>query len=428
MSQVTVRIPQMGEGLQEARLVEYLKQPGDAVRRDEPIYVMETDKAVTEVESPFAGQLVEWLVEPDTVLPIGTAIARIEVAGEAGGDADESASQPTRHAGTQGAGTQGTGTQGEPSAAARIASNGGNFGIPIPPRTRKYLREKGLLPQAKDIPAAGKKLLPEDVDRFLASRPAATTPSATPAAPAAAVAAPAPVAWPSSGSDYADVTLPKAQQTLNYRMHRGAEVCLPAVLEIDIEWSRFQAARQETRTTSGETAFSMLAWCVVQAMRRHDRLRSSLLGDGKTLRTYRHVNLGVAVAVEDGLLRTAVVRQADRLNRESFSQAMLQQIELVRGGEDQIDATTTVTISNIGASGVRMGIPVIVTPAVATIALGQIRHQPYPLDGNGFQFRPVATLTMTFDHRIMNGVAAADFLREVKQLAESFRLDGWRES
>ena len=314
-----------------------------------------------------------------------------------------------------------------PRSQLRVASNGGQSGIPIPPRTRKYLREKGLLPQARQIPAAGKKLLPEDVDRFLAGQPAASTTAVAPAA-APIPAATAPVVWPSSGAEYADVTLPKAQQTLNYRMQRGAEACLPAVLEIDIEWSRFQAARKETRTTTGETAFAMLAWCIVQSMRRHERLRSSLLSDGKTLRTYRHVNMGIAVAVEDGLLRTAVVREADRLNRESFSQAVLQQIELVRAGADQIDATTTVTISNIGASGVRMGIPVIVTPAVATIALGQVRQQPFPLEGNGFQFRPVATLTMTFDHRIMNGVAAAEFLKEVKQLAESFHLDGWRES
>ncbi len=80
MSVVPIRIPQLGEGLQEARLVEFLKQPGDNVSRDECIYVIETDKAVTEVESPHAGTVAEWTVEADSVLPIGTVIGSMEVA------------------------------------------------------------------------------------------------------------------------------------------------------------------------------------------------------------------------------------------------------------------------------------------------------------------------------------------------------------
>ena len=77
---ISVRIPQLGEGLQEALLVDLLKQPGDEIKRDEPIYTMETDKATTDVESPYDGKLVEWLVETGTVLSIGTEIAKMEVA------------------------------------------------------------------------------------------------------------------------------------------------------------------------------------------------------------------------------------------------------------------------------------------------------------------------------------------------------------
>src|SRR3954471_16328629 len=80
MPTVAVRIPQIGEGLQEARLVAVLKQPGEAVKRDEPIYQMETDKAVMDVESPYEGTLVEWLAEVDTILPIGGAVANMNVA------------------------------------------------------------------------------------------------------------------------------------------------------------------------------------------------------------------------------------------------------------------------------------------------------------------------------------------------------------
>ncbi|HEY6563435.1 MAG TPA: 2-oxo acid dehydrogenase subunit E2, partial [Pirellulaceae bacterium] len=388
--------------------------PGDVVRRDEPIYVMETDKAITEVESPFSGTLVEWVVEPDSILPIGTEIARMQVAGEeaptgpghgvpdasisTSGGASHSESSPD--GGRRASGDRnGPIVRAVPAVALTLA---GNLNVPIPPRTRKYLREKGLLPKAHEIPAQGKKLLPDDVDRYVLVM-AASTEGGWSADPTTSAVqdrlAPALEGTGLLGTGYTETALPKSQQTLNYRMQRGADACIPAVLEIDLEWRNIAAARERTRHTTGETGFSMLVWCVVQAMRNHARLRSSISSDGKMLRTYPHVNIGVAVAVEDGLLRTAVVREADRLNRSSFASSLRAQVDRVRGGEDQIDASTTVTVSNVGIGGVRMGIPVIVTPAVATMALGQIRMSPFPLEVSGFQFRPVATLTITFDHR-----------------------------
>ncbi len=417
MPQVSVRIPQMGEGLQEARLVEFLKQPGQTVRRDEPIYVMETDKAITEVESPFAGTLVSWLVEADSVLPIGTEIARMEVA-----DAD-GAELPPGQAGYHAAGPSHGPVAAHHDGRREMATQGptrrlatrGNLGVPIPPRTRKYLREKGLLAVAAEIPASGKKLLPEDIDAYLSQAAASRS---DPSAPPAEFA---PTADP---SEYCEAPLPKTQQTLNYRMKRGAEACIPAVIDMDMEWTRIAAARERHRHESDESAFSMFVLCVVRAMKAHPLLRSRLSSDGKTLRTYRHVNIGVAVAVEDGLLRTAVLREADRLNRSSFATGLKRQVDLARAGSDQIDATTTVTVSNIGASGVRSGVPVIVTPAVATLALGQVRPYPFPLEGNGFQFRPLATVTMAFDHRVLNGVAAAEFLRDIQRLVQEFEQMG----
>ena len=166
----------------------------------------------------------------------------------------------------------------------------------------------------------------------------------------------------------------------------------------------------------------MALWCIVQAMIRHPTLRSSISGDGKILRTYKRVNLGVAVAIPGDLLRTAVVRSADELDRAGFRDALVEQIKRVRDGEDQIDATTTVTVSNIGRARVQLGIPVIVTPAVATIAVGTV--EPRAVAGpDGIEFRNKTTLTMTFDHRVVNGVGAANFLNEAKQLMESYQLE-----
>jgi pyruvate/2-oxoglutarate dehydrogenase complex dihydrolipoamide acyltransferase (E2) component len=440
MPVVSVRIPQMGEGLQEARLVEYLKKPGDSVRRDEPIYVMETDKAVTEVESPYAGRLVEWLVEPDSILPIGTEVAKMEIAGEgvieepsshhgvSSPPAEVRVAPSVPHTSVDPVFGEGEHRKGgplvEPALKRSTPHLTGNYGVPIPPRTRKYARDLGILGEIQKIPAIGKKLLPEDVDRFVAmnSLVAAGTGSSHELLDGDVKAAPADVSASTTTTEYSEAQLPKMQQTLNYRMHRGMQACIPAVIEMEVEWTRLAAAREALRQQHNATGFALALWCVAHAMRDFPLLRSTLAADGKTLRTYRHVNLGVAVAVENGLLRTAVVRRADTLPLPIFVPTLQTQIELVRRGEDQIDATTTVMVSNIGSAGVRMGIPVIVTPAVATIAMGQVHWSPQPIVAGGVQFRQVANITMTFDHRIVNGVGAAEFLSKVKERMESFAV------
>jgi pyruvate dehydrogenase E2 component (dihydrolipoamide acetyltransferase) len=406
MPVISVRIPQLGEGLQEARLVEFLKNPGDQIKRDDPIYVMETDKAISEVESPYDGTLMEWVAEINSVLPIGTEIAKMEVAEgieevaplhgapESGG----ASHVPTNAAPP-------TSSVAPPAAAAKnaVAASAAPK-IPIPPRTRKYLREKGLLNKASQIPAAGKKLMPADVDRYIEN-------------PAEALRIAA-----GGGEGFDVIELPADQQTLNYRMQRGVQNVVAATISIEVDWTALAAARDHTRDTTGETAFAMLLWCVTQAMKNHDGFRSSLSPDGKILKTYHHVNLGVAVAIPDDLLRTAVVRDAETLPRDEFFAQLKQQIEQVRDGEDQIDASTTVTVSNIGAANVTWGIPVVVPPAVATLAVGSVHNQPVPSEA-GFAFRKTAMLTMTFDHRAINGIGAADFLNDVKQRVESYQLE-----
>jgi pyruvate/2-oxoglutarate dehydrogenase complex dihydrolipoamide acyltransferase (E2) component len=135
------------------------------------------------------------------------------------------------------------------------------------------------------------------------------------------------------------------------------------------------------------------------------------------------VNLGIAVAIPGDLLRTAVVRKADTLDRAQFRDAMIEEVEKVRGGEDQIDATTTMTVSNIGTADVQLGIPVLVKPAVATMALGTVQDRAVPSGEGGITFRKVAALVLTFDHLIANGVGAANFLNDVRTRIENFEVE-----
>lgn len=398
MAIVSVKIPQLGEGLQEARLLSFLKKPGDSVRKDEPIYEIETDKATVEIESPYEGTLANWTAEVDSVLAIGSEIGTMEVAeGTEEMSGGHDAAPPTSQAATADAPAASSAGAGAGTAAG---------GVPIPPRTRKFLKEHGLLAVAGQIHATGSRLTVEDVESFIA---AGGTESST-SNPATVDAA------------YEERPLSPAQRTLNYRMARGSQVALPAVLETDIDWTTIQSIRDQIRDSGGPTGFAMLSWCIVQAMQKHPPFRSTLSADGETLRTYQHVNLGVAVSLADDILHTAVVREADMLGKQEFFAALAARIQEARDGKDQVDASTTVTVSNIGTAGMRVGIPVVVTPAVATVALGAIRDEPVPA-GDSFEFRKMVSLTMSFDHRLVNGIGAANFLNTIRQLATEFTLE-----
>ncbi len=402
---ISVRIPQLGEGLQEALLVDFLKKPGDKIKRDEPIYVMETDKATTDVESPYEGTLLEWTVQTGTVLEIGAEIAKMEVA-------EGVKEMPSGHgpAGGGHAPTPSTSSTGDHSSNDETGGeHGGSSGVNIPPKTRKYLKEKGLLDIAHQIPTSGKKLMPEDVDAWLAK--GGNTKSA--AAPTGGEVAAA------NSDQYQLVTLPQSQIVLNYRLVRGTQNCVPVTVFNEIDWTGLEKAREICKPQGGPTTFGMACWCVVQALKNHERFRSSLTTDGRQFKVFHRVNLGVAVALPGDEMVTAVVRDADQMSRDQFFQSLAKQIEIARDGKDQADEATTVTVSNIGKAGMRAGIPAIVTPAVATLALGETYPAAVP-DGKSFRFRSSVMATMSFDHRIANGVGAANFMNDIKAGIESF--------
>jgi pyruvate dehydrogenase E2 component (dihydrolipoamide acetyltransferase) len=385
MPVISVRIPQLGEGLQEALLVEFLKAPGDLIKRDDPIYVMETDKATTDVESPYEGKLVEWTVDPGSVLEIGAEIGRMEVAAGVKempvghGPQDSTTSVPTV--------SSGGGTATKPHRSTKIQ---------VPPKTRKYLKDHGLLEVVDQIPAAGSKLMPADVDAYLAARGA-----------------------PVSSELYETVALPMSQITLNYRLARGTQVCVPVTVMSNFEWTQIGVAREQVRATGGPTGFAMACWCVVQALKKHPKFRSVMSNDGKSLKVFHGVNLGVAVALPGDEMVTAVVRDADKMDQDAFFSALEKSIETARNGKDQADESTTLTVSNIGKAGMRIGIPAIVAPAVATLAIGETFAHPVP-DGDSFKFVSMVTATLSFDHRIVNGVGAANFMKDLKSEIESF--------
>ncbi len=387
MPQVSIRIPQIGEGLTEARLVAMLKQPGDAVRRDEPIYQMETDKAVLDVESPYEGVLSEWLAKPDDILPIGAEVAKMEVQGEVKEMTVHGVSAPT------GAAAQ----RSEPMAASASRN------VIIPPRTRAYAKEKGLTDeQLASLASGGSKLMPEDVDRYLAG---AETGSSTRAKSAAA---------------HRDAPVPQKQRVLNSRMVRGNTLVVPGTISLAVKWDGIESERAKQKAAGSDfqpSAFTMFAYAVAVTLRDFAALKTALIGE-ETFRTYDYAQLGIAVGLPGDELVLAVVEDADSLSWFDFAKRARQRIEEARGGKDQANEAVTLSLTNMQAFGLRDAVPVVVPPSCATMFLGEVYNGLDPQASDVKMVR-LANLALTFDHRVMNGVGAAQFLNAVRQRLEA---------
>lgn len=410
MPVVKVRIPQIGEGLQEARLVAVLKQPGDAVKRDEPIYQMETDKAVMDVESPYDGVLESWLAQVDTILPIGAAVAEMAVA--------DGVKEMEVHGASAEAG-EAVAASASQSAAAGTGDGGGRNAM-IPPRTRAYAKEKGISEdQLASIPAASGKLMPGDIDAFLSGGAAPAAATSAQAAASAASAAKA-ASGLGVGGSYQEIELNQKQRLLASRLQRGTQLVVPGTISVAVDWEPLEHLKSRMKSMGGDfqpSLFTCFAYGVVLALKEFPMFRSTLRGDD-VLRTYDHANLGVAVALPGDELVLAVVEQADSLGWPSFAHKLREQVELARAGNDQANESVTISLTNMQGFGLRDAVPVVVPPSIATLFIGEV-YNGLVNDINEVEMRRMVNLALTFDHRVINGVGAANFVNRIKQITET---------
>lgn len=387
MPTISVRIPQIGEGLQEARLVAVLKQPGDTIKRDEPIYQMETDKAVMDVESPYEGTLIEWLAPVDTILPIGGEVARMDVA--------EGVDEMQVHGAPA--------TEAAPAAASPAAdSDTGGRARGIPPRTRAYAKEKGMPDDVLGtVPSAGAKLMPSDIDAFLDGRAAPAVKSAT-------------------SDKYSEAEMGPKQRLLSSRLVRGTQLVVPGTISVAANWGPVERARTRIKASGSgfqPSAFTMFAYAVAKALPAHPKFRSTLVGDS-LVRTYKHASLGIAVALPGDLLVVAVVDEADTLDWTTFATQLRARINEAREGKDQAHEGVTLSLTNMQAHGLRDAVPVVVPPSVGTLFIGEGFNALDP-SSDTMQMQRIVNLGLTFDHRLINGVGAAEFLNDVRTNVET---------
>jgi 2-oxoisovalerate dehydrogenase E1 component len=198
---------------------------------------------------------------------------------------------------------------------------------------------------------------------------------------------------------------------------------VPANLQIDARWGAIRKARETAKKKDGKNAASpsvMIAWAVVRAMEKHAPFRRVILEDDRIVQN-DDFDLGVAVSLNDDRLATAVVTHANKREWPDFVQRYNQTVEETRGG--RVDAVNApIVISSLGAFGVRAAAPIVVPPSVGTLFVGSAHYETFG-DGKKSQAAEVITLSLTFDHRVVNGAGAASFVHEVKEQIEKFKLN-----
>jgi 2-oxoisovalerate dehydrogenase E2 component (dihydrolipoyl transacylase) len=399
MGLTTLKMPQLGESVTEGTVDRWLKQEGEMVRLDEPIVEVVTDKVNAEIPSPVEGKLVRIKVSAGETVPIGAALAELEVEGVAVA-AEARPEAPAE--------VQSPPPQASPATARATQADSGR----ISPGVRKLLEENGLeLSQVKGTGPGG-RVRREDVLSYVSEqRPA----------PAAAQPPPAPSTAPRRGpSDRGDevVRISAVRRQIAEHMVRSVSTSPHAwsLREVDVTslLKYREAEKQRFRERHG-FALSYVPFfvqIVCEALLKNPYLNASWTDDGIVLKHY--VNMGIAVALPDTLI-VPVVKDADLMGfldlataiNDLASRARSKSLrpEDVRGG--------TFTLNNTGALGSVAGQSIINQPQAAILSTESIRRRPTVV-GDSIAIRPIMNLTMSFDHRIIDGLAAARFLNDVE--------------
>ena len=404
MGVAPIKMPQLGESVTEGTVDRWLKKEGDYVKRDEPLVEVVTDKVNAEIPSPFEGTLVRISVAEGTTIPIGTELAVMEVPGL---DAEPAASASTA-------------APAPPPAAVAAAPPPAVAGrARFSPAVRRLVEEHGIDPAQVRGSGAGGRVTRDDVLAFVAQREAAPVPAApVPTAPPR----PAPVA--ADGAREELVRLTVMRRSIAEHMTRSLATSPHAwtMQEVDVsELVRYREAEKagfRQRNGTQLTYLPFVAQVLCDALHEFPFLNSSWSDDGIVLK--RYVNLGIAVAIPDGLI-VPVVRDADRLGFTDLARAINDLADRARSKQLKPDEVQggTFTLNNTGATGSMASQPIINQPQAAIVTTESIMRRPVVI-GDGIAIRHMMNMCLSFDHRIIDGMTAGQFMNFIKA-----RLESW---
>src|SRR5579862_2273132 len=456
---VDVVMPQMGVSVSEGTVTKWLKQEGEHVEADEPLLEISTDKVDTEVPSPGTGTLTQILVQEGQTVEVGTKLAQI---GGGGAPPQEEAPPPAQEPAPAAPEPVQQPAAPQPVAQQQPAvTNGGSAGTFVSPVVARIAAEHGVDPTQvsgsgrggrvtkKDIldfieqggaqqqapppqpvaqqPAPPPPPQPEPVQQQAAPAPAAPAPPA-PAAPKAP-APPAPPAEQQPGETLEPITA--MRRGIAEHMRRTLDTSAHVTSAIEVDMSRVVAAREtlkkEYQAAYGvnPTYLAFIARAVVQTMPNHPYVNGELRGDSIVTRNF--INLGIAVELAEGKgLIVPVIKHTEGLNLLGLARSIADIAKRAREKQLMPDDVQggTFTITNPGGYGTFHGTPVISQPQSGILGTYALVKRPWVVqDSMGkdvIAIRPMMNITLTYDHRLVDGAYAGRFLKELRE-----RLEGW---
>ena len=455
---VDVVMPQMGESIFEGTITKWLKKPGDKVERDEPLFEISTDKVDAEIPSPTAGVLKEIKIPEGQTVPIQTVVAVIDGAGAAAAPTPTPAPAPAAAKpapappAARPAASAPTPAPTLSAPAAAPASGSGAERIHSSPLVRRLAKEHGVDLASLEGTGAGGRITKQDIEAVIAGQSGAAP--AVSAAPAPSAAArptpppppPAPAAAPGAPAVHGSQFIPALQVAVpreriyfgNYEIHplsvmrqKIAEHMVASkhvsahVYSVDeIDMTKVAAIRAKAKAEFEqryETKLTFMPFFVkaaVAGLRAYPALNSSL--DGTNVVLHKEINIGMAVALDWGLI-VPVIKNADEKNLLGIQRTLNDLAERARTKKLKPEEVQegTFSITNPGVFGGLFGLPVISQPNVGILGLGAIEKRPVVID-DAIAIRSMCYVTLSYDHRVVDGAIAHQFLHKVKETLENW--------
>jgi len=406
------RFPELGEGLHEGEIVKVLIAPGQAVTDDDIIMEVQNDKAVVEVPCPVNGKVVEVLMKDGDVKKVGEVVAIIEAEGDIPEGFGAPAEEAKEEAPTAAAPTAPAAAAATPTAESAV--------VLATPSVRKFAREQGV--DIAQVSGTGKngRVTREDIAGFNGAAPAAAAPAAQEAAAAPAAAA-APVA---SGDAYRPeerVPFKGIRKIIAGAMSKSVYTAPHVTIMDEVDVTELVALRTKYKPYAEQrgsklTYLPFIVKALVSACREFPIMNSTLDEANQEIVYRKYYNIGIATDTENGLI-VPVVEDADRKNLFAIADNIKDLA--VRGRDGKLAANelrgSTITISNIGSAGGMFFTPVINFPEVAILGTGRISEKAVVRNGE-LVAAPVMALSLSFDHRLIDGATAQNFMNHIKKL------------
>jgi 2-oxoglutarate dehydrogenase E2 component (dihydrolipoamide succinyltransferase) len=419
-------MPQMGESIFEGTITKWLKKPGDKVQRDEPLFEISTDKVDAEIPAPASGVLQDIKVAEGATVQVNTVVGTISDGD--GAAAKPAPAAPSAPAKKEAAPARAAAPVTEPKPVAPVsqpeASREEDDHARSSPLVRKIAREHNI--DLAQVPGTGLggRITKQDITAFLEGAPAPAAPAATFPSAKPDAGTPAPVAIPGDL-----VPMSHIRKIISQRMIESRRTSAHVHCMFEVDLTRIVQLRNKTKSAFEKRNGARLTFmpfftrAAIIALQQFPIVNASI--EGESVRYHRHVNVGIAVALDWGLI-VPVLKNADELNFLGLQRGISDLGERARSKKlkpEEVEGSTF-TITNPGQFGAVFGLPIINQPNSAIMGVGGITKAPVVVtDDSGndsIAIRSLVHLTLGYDHRIIDGAVADQFMAEVKKALENW--------